>query len=103
MEVKKIGIVGAGQVGTTVAQVVLMYGKDVVLDARRQDTVERARDTINDSLQRGVDKGTFDPAKKAEAMDKLKTTTNFTDLKDMDLVIEVVTENLALKRLSLQS
>jgi len=98
MTVKSMGVVGAGQVGTTIAQVALMYGKDVVLEDLKQDIVQRARDSIDNSLQRGVDRGNLDQVKKTETMNKLKITTDVADLKDMDLVIEVATENLALKK-----
>jgi len=98
MEVKNVGVVGTGQVGTTIAQVFLMHGINLVMEDLSKDITERARATIDGSLQRRADKGEFDAAKRVEAMNRLKMTTDLSDLKNVDLVVEAATENLEVKK-----
>ncbi|MBI2328301.1 MAG: 3-hydroxybutyryl-CoA dehydrogenase [Chloroflexi bacterium] len=98
MEVKSVGVVGTGQVGTTIAQVFLMYGLNLVMEDTSQGIIERARATIDGSLERRVARGELDAAKKAATINRLKMTTNLADLKGVDLVVEAAGENLELKK-----
>ncbi|MFC1943100.1 3-hydroxyacyl-CoA dehydrogenase family protein [Chloroflexota bacterium] len=98
MEVKEVGVVGAGQVGTPIATVLLLYGRAVVLRSRTESTLQKARVAIKDSLERRVARGDFTPAQKEEALNQLKTTTNVADLKDADLVVEAVAEDIDVKK-----
>ncbi len=98
MEIKEVGVVGAGQVGTPIATVFLLYGRSVILRTRSEATLQKARVGIEASLDRRVAKGDLSPAQKEEALKRLKTTTNVSDLKDVQLVVEVVAEDIDVKR-----
>jgi len=98
MEVKKVGIVGSGQVGTTIGTVWLQHGYTVVLRDVAEPILQKARATVEGSLERRITKGELTPAQKEETLKRLKTTTNPSDLKDVDLVVEAASENIALKK-----
>jgi len=98
MEVKKVGIVGSGQVGTTIGTVWLNYGRTVVVRDVAEPILQKARATIEGSLQRRVTRGDIDAAKKDEILSRLITTTDVSQLKDVDLVVEAASENIALKQ-----
>ncbi|MBA7618840.1 3-hydroxybutyryl-CoA dehydrogenase [subsurface metagenome] len=98
MEVKKVGIIGSGQVGTTIGTVWLNYGRTVVVSDIAEPILQKARATIEGSLERRVAKGDLSPAQKEETLKRLITTTNVSDLKDVDLVVEAASENIAIKQ-----
>jgi len=98
MAIKNVGVVGTGQVGTTIAQVFLMYGMNLVMKDVSQSILDKARATIDGSLDRRVAKGDLTPAQKEETMNRLKMTTNVADFKNMDLVIEAASENIEVKK-----
>src|SRR3989304_1986118 len=98
MAIKNIGIVGSGQVGTTIGTVWLQHGYTVIVRDIAEPILQKARATIEGSLDRRIAKGDFTPAQKEETMKRLKTTTNLADLKDVDLVVEAASENIALKK-----
>ena len=98
MEVKNIGIVGSGQVGTTIGTVWLQHGYNVTLRDIAEPVLQKARATVTGSLERRVAKGDLTPAQKDETLGRLKTTTNLADLKDVDWVVEAASENIELKQ-----
>ncbi len=98
MEIKKIGVVGAGTMGHGIAQVAAQIGCDVVMRDIEQSFVDRGLKNIDKFLSKGVEKGKLDPAQKDEIMGRIKGTTDMSDLKDVDFVIEAVIEDLDLKK-----
>ena len=98
MELKKIGVVGAGAMGNGIAQMAAQIGCDVVLRDIKDEFVERGIKNIDRFLSKSVEKGKIEAARKDEIMSKIKGTTEMSDLKDVDFVIEAVIENLDLKR-----
>ncbi|MBI2329261.1 MAG: 3-hydroxybutyryl-CoA dehydrogenase, partial [Chloroflexi bacterium] len=98
MKVKNVGIVGSGQVGTTIATVWLNYGRSVTVRDVAEPVLQKARATIEGSLERRVTRGDITPAQKEETMSRLKTTTKVADLKNVDWVVEAASENIALKK-----
>ena len=98
MELKKIGVVGAGAMGNGIAQMAAQIGCDVVLRDIKDEFVERGIKNIDRFLSISVEKGKIEAARKDEIMGKIKGTTEMSDLKDVDFVIEAVIENLDLKR-----
>ena len=98
MAVKKVGIIGSGQVGTTIATVWLQYGRSVVVRDVAEPILQKARATIEGSLDRRVAKGDLTPAQKEETMKRLVTSTDVSALKDVDLVVEAASEDIALKK-----
>jgi 3-hydroxybutyryl-CoA dehydrogenase len=98
MEIKKVFVIGAGQMGNGIAQVTAQAGYDVTMSDIKDEFVQKGMDTISRSLDRSVKKGTMTEADKAAIIARIKTTTSNQDAKDADLVIEAAPEILDLKK-----
>ena len=98
MEVKIVGIYGAGSMGRGIAQVALEGGYDVVLYNHRTPTLEKGVAGINKNFDKKIAKGKIDEAQKAEWLSHLKATTTLEDLADVDIVFEAMVENMELKK-----
>jgi 3-hydroxybutyryl-CoA dehydrogenase len=98
MEVRSVGIVGAGQMGTGIAQVCCLAGLDVRLKDVSEKKVATALATIGEALTRKVSKGTLTEAQRASAIQRIKMASAYADFGDCDLVIEAVTENEEVKQ-----
>jgi 3-hydroxybutyryl-CoA dehydrogenase len=95
---KTIGVIGAGQMGSGIAQVTALAGLDVkILDAN-PEMLPRAITGIGANIDRRVKKGDITAADKEAAMKRISTGTDYLMFKDCDLVIEAATENEAIKR-----
>jgi 3-hydroxybutyryl-CoA dehydrogenase len=97
MEVNVVGVIGAGIMGSGIAQICAVSGRKVVLIDTSDAAVERGKATINSTLERAVNKGTLDAAGKAAALERIAGTTRYEDLAQCDLVIEAATENEEIK------
>lgn len=97
MEIKKIGLVGAGQMGNGIAQVAAQYGYSVLMTDISSASLEKGLQVITNSCDRLVKKAAMTEDQKATLLKNIKTSTSLADLKDCDLVIEAATENLDLK------
>jgi len=93
-----IGIVGAGTMGTGIAQVVAAMGYKVILRDIKIAFVEASVGRINKQLAKSVEKGKISEAQKEETMARFVMTENLQDFKDVDIVIEAVLENMDLKK-----
>jgi 3-hydroxybutyryl-CoA dehydrogenase len=98
MALEKIGIIGAGQMGTGIAHVLALAGYDVVLDDLNKDALGKALDRIEKNMQRQAAKGTITEDAIKPALAHIRTTQSLDDLKDRDLVIEAATEDEAVKK-----
>lgn len=96
-EIKKIGVVGAGQMGRGIAQVAAMSAYDVVVYDISAEGLEKGINFIKDQLNRGVDKGKWDSSFVSTTMARLSTSTDLKGLSDCDLVVEAATENKKIK------
>jgi 3-hydroxybutyryl-CoA dehydrogenase len=96
--IKKVFVIGAGQMGNGIAQVTAQAGYDVTMSDIKDEFVQKGMETIGKSLDRGVKKGTMTEADKAAIIARIKTTTDNKDAKDADLVIEAAPEILDLKK-----
>ncbi|EQC48194.1 3-hydroxybutyryl-CoA dehydrogenase [Bacteriovorax sp. BSW11_IV] len=96
-EIKKIGVVGAGQMGRGIAQVAAMSAYDVVVYDISAEGLEKGINFIKDQLNRGVDKGKWDASFVSTTMARLSTSTDLKGLSDCDLVVEAATENKKIK------
>jgi 3-hydroxybutyryl-CoA dehydrogenase len=92
-----IGVVGAGTMGNGIAQVAARAGYRVVMRDVREDFLERGVKAINRSLQRDVDKERLSGEEKQSIVGRIQTTTEWGDLSAATLVVEAVTEDLAVK------
>ncbi|MFB4250478.1 3-hydroxybutyryl-CoA dehydrogenase [Pseudomonas idahonensis] len=102
MNLANIGVIGAGTMGNGIAQVCAQAGFDVTLLDIAQGALEKALATIGKNLDRQVSKGTLSEDDKRAALDKIRISTDYSVLKDAQLVIEAATENLDLKLKVLQ-
>ncbi len=98
MALERIGIIGAGQMGTGIAHVLALAGYDVVLDDVNKDALGKALDRIEKNMQRQAAKGVIGEDAIAPALARIRTTSSMDDLKDRELVIEAATEDEAIKK-----
>lgn len=98
MELKKIGVVGAGAMGNGIAQVAAQIGCDVVMRDVEMRFVEGGMKKIEGFLGRSVEKGKMDSKEKDAIIGRIKPTTDMADLKDADFLIEAVFEDLDVKK-----
>lgn len=98
MELNTVGIIGAGAMGSGIAQVSAVAGYNVILQDIYGDALERARASIEKSLSKMVSKEKMAKADMDASLDRIQFTTVLEDTcKDADLIIEAVFENLELK------
>jgi len=97
MEIKKIGIVGAGQMGSGIAEVALTSGFDVLMRDVTMEAVQRGRLRIVTDFDKRIQKGKMTETEKETILQKLSTTITLEDLGKCDVVIEAAVENIPLK------
>ena len=97
MNVKVVGVIGAGIMGRGIAQVSAMSGYDVILYDVFENALENAVKIIKSDLEKGVERGKVRPEVKEMALKKIATVTELEALKDVDIVIEAAPEDLAIK------
>lgn len=98
MEIKKIGVVGAGTMGNGIAQVASQIGCEVIMRDIEDRFVQNGLKNINNFLTKSVEKGKMTEEQKNAVLGRIKGTTNLADLKEADFVIEAVLEDLDLKK-----
>lgn len=97
MEIKKIGVVGAGQMGSGIAEVAITSGFDVLMRDVSQGAVEKGRMRIITDLDRRVQKGKMTAEEKEETLQRLSITVKMEDFRDCEFIIEAAVENTPLK------
>ncbi|MCX7591076.1 MAG: 3-hydroxybutyryl-CoA dehydrogenase [Kiritimatiellae bacterium] len=95
---RKIGVVGAGTMGSGIAQVFAASGREVVLVDVDEKFLQKARQNIESSLDRLLKKQSIKPEDKAATLERIRLTTSVSDVAGSDLVLEAVPENVDLKR-----
>jgi 3-hydroxybutyryl-CoA dehydrogenase len=97
MEIKTIGVVGAGQMGNGIAQVAAQSGLQVVMSDIAESFVQKGLTAISKNLDRMVEKGKIPSQKKDETMGRIKGTVQVKEMAETDFVVEAATENETLK------
>ena len=97
MAIKTIGVVGAGQMGSGIAQVAATSNFHVIMSDINEALVERGKSNISRSLDRMVQKEKISSSQKKEIMDRIEGATDMGRMKGADFVIEAATENEGLK------
>jgi len=98
MDIKKLGVVGAGAMGNGIAQLAAQIGCDVVMRDIEDAFVERGMKNIDRFLSKSVEKGKLESTEKDAILGRISGTTDMSRLKDVDFVIEAVIEDLELKK-----
>ena len=98
MAIKKIGVIGAGQMGHGIALVAAKAGFDVILRDIKDEYVNKGLSKIERFLDKSIEKGKMTADEKKKVLSHVKGTTKFEDLRDVDLVIEAIFENVKVKK-----
>ena len=98
LEIKKVGVIGAGQMGNGIAHVCALAGFDVVLNDQDPERVRSGLATINGNMAKQVSKGTVSEDDRQAALKRIATGSALEDLAECDLVIESATEREEVKR-----
>lgn len=98
MEIRRVGVVGAGLMGSGIAQVVATAGFSTVLREVSQALLDKGLAAIEKSLGRFVEKGELTAEKKSQTLARLKPTLRLENFADCDVVVEAITENLDRKK-----
>ena len=103
MQIKKVGVIGAGQMGNGIAHVLSLGGYDVVLNDIDKSTLEKAPHNIKNNLERQVNSKKISAEESNTALKSISYTMSFEEFNDVDLVIEAATENEPIKQKILNS
>jgi 3-hydroxybutyryl-CoA dehydrogenase len=98
MDIKTVGVVGAGSMGNGIAQVSAMMGYTVIINDVEDKFLQGALKNIDKFMSKSVEKGKMSEEAKAAALGRIKSTTKIEDLKDADFVVEAVFEDMDLKK-----
>jgi 3-hydroxybutyryl-CoA dehydrogenase len=98
MEIRKVGVLGCGLMGSGIAQVAATAGFDTVVKEVSEDLIAKGFGGIEKSLAKFAEKGTITADQQKEIRGRLSGTTSFSDLADCDIIIEAIIENLDEKR-----
>jgi 3-hydroxybutyryl-CoA dehydrogenase len=98
MAIQKVGVVGCGLMGSGIAQVSAQAGFQTIVREVSTELVEKGLKAIEKNLARLVEKGTITEAAKSEIRSRLKGVTSIDELKDCDLIVEAIIEQLPAKR-----
>ena len=97
MSIERVGVVGAGQMGSGIVEVAAKAGADVVVYEPAQELLDAGRKRITGSLEKAASRGKLSEADRDAALGRLTFTTSLSDLADRQLVIEAVVEDEAVK------
>src|SRR3954470_10860809 len=97
-DIRRIGIIGAGQMGSGIAQVCATSGYDVCLHDISEDRIHAGLATVNGNMAKLVQKGTLDEVDRRAALQRISPAPQLEDLGDCDMVIEAATESEEVKR-----
>ena len=103
MQIKNIGVIGAGQMGNGIAHVLSLGGYKVILNDIGKDILEQASDTIKKNLERQVNSGKISSEQSHSALQNIKYSVSIEDFNNVDLVIEAATEDEPTKQKILSS
>ncbi|MDZ4790981.1 MAG: 3-hydroxybutyryl-CoA dehydrogenase [Hyphomicrobiales bacterium] len=98
LAIKKIGLIGAGQMGQGIAQILSVAGYDVSVNDLSKDRIDTAMASINGNMTRQISKGKLTAQERDNALGRISYAPNFEAFADADLVIEVATEDEDIKR-----
>lgn len=98
MTLNKVMVIGAGQMGSGIAQVMAQAGLQVVLHDLKDEFVQRGLSNIEKNLNRQVEKGRLTDEEKKAILARLTPSTDFVNAQDVDIVVEAAVENMEVKK-----
>jgi len=98
MQIRKVGVLGCGLMGSGIAQVAATAGFETVVKEVSDEFIDKGFKGIEKSLAKFAEKGTISAEQQKATRDRLSGTTSFDDLADCDIIIEAIIENIELKR-----
>ena len=98
MEISKVGVVGAGQMGNGIAHVLALAGYEVLVTDISEEALQSGVELITRNMERQVARGKIEDAAKDSALARIGTTKTLTDLGQTDLIIEAATERETVKQ-----
>lgn len=98
MTIQKVLVIGAGQMGSGIAQVCAQAGFDVKLNDMKEEFFQRGLMTITKNLSRNVEKGRMTEGEKEQVLSRITKSLDLNDASDVDLVIEAAVENMEIKQ-----
>ena len=98
IELNKIGIIGGGTMGTGISMAAMNAGFNVIMIEQNDEAIQKAKAKINSTYDRSVKLNRITNEQKNKTMEMFSATTEFSDLKDRDLIIEAVFENMDVKK-----
>lgn len=98
MNIQKVLVIGAGQMGSGIAQVCAQAGFDVKLNDMKEEYFQRGLSTITKNLSRNVEKGRMTEEEKSLVLSRITKSLDLIDASDVDLVIEAAVENMEIKQ-----
>jgi enoyl-CoA hydratase/3-hydroxyacyl-CoA dehydrogenase len=93
MEIKKVGVVGCGMMGSGIAQTAAEGGMAAIVRELTPELMEKGLQRISDFMAKGIERGKMSPARRDEVWARITGTTDLADLADCDLVIEAIVED----------
>jgi 3-hydroxybutyryl-CoA dehydrogenase len=96
-DIRQVGVVGTGTMATGIVEVFAKSGYDVLYVGRSPAKVDGVKATIEKSLDKAIQRGKLEESAKAEVLGRLTGSTSLDDLKDVDIVVEAIAEDLAVK------
>ena len=100
MDIKKVGVLGCGLMGSGIAQTAATAGFETIVREVSDELCERGVGGIEKSLAKFAEKGTITADQQKETRARLTSTTSLEDLADCDIIIEAIIENLEAKMVS---
>ncbi|MDD5287869.1 MAG: 3-hydroxyacyl-CoA dehydrogenase family protein [Dehalococcoidales bacterium] len=98
MKIEKVGVVGFGFMGSGITQISAQAGYEVVVQDSKEEALGRGLSSIDKYLGRSVEKGRISESQKNAILARIKTTSDLNELKDCDIIIEVIPEDMLLKK-----
>lgn len=103
MEIKKVLVIGAGQMGGGIAQVIAQAGVEVLLTDNFTEAIPKRIEFIEGLLSKNVAKGRMSEEEKKATLDNIKACPDYSQEKDIDLVVEAIVENMEIKKSLIKS
>jgi len=98
MNLKKIGVVGAGMMGAEIALCFAKEGYEVIISDTKLEYANKGKARLSDILDKNIKKGKFEASQKETVLDRLIPTENLEDMSDCDFIVEAVLENVEIKQ-----